>query len=40
MKYYVVAEESEEGILVEKFGELDSDKRSRLIGYLEALSEH
>ena len=39
MSCYVVAEGSEEGMLIDKFGELDLEKRSRLLGYLEALGE-
>lgn len=36
---YVLTENSEEGMLVEKFGELSQEKRNRLLGYLEALHE-
>ena len=38
-KCKIIAETSEENLLLEMYGKLDRDQRNRLLGYLEALSE-
>ena len=38
-KCKIIAETSEENLLLEIYGKLDRDQRNRLLGYLEALSE-
>ena len=35
--YRIIMDGSEEGIILEMYDELESDKRGRLLGYLEAL---
>ena len=37
-KCKIIAETSEENLLLEMYGKLDRDQRNRLLGYLEALS--
>lgn len=38
-KCKIIAETSEENLLLEMYDKLDRDQRNRLLGYLEALSE-
>ena len=39
LKCKIIAETSEENLLLEMYGKLDRDQRNRLLGYLEALAE-
>ncbi len=38
VKYRIIVETSEEGILLEMYDKLDQSNRNRLLGYMEALS--